>query len=99
MFSDTGNGSRFFCLNAKQIVVMKNQISGTESFVPSFRSTQNVNTLQERYFRSMTDCEVKTDSDRYYMAAIFSACIGFVFPPCLLVAAYCVYKAKKGGKS
>lgn len=78
---------------------MNKLTSGTESFVPSFRSTQDVNTLQKRYFRSITDCEVKTDSDRYYMAAIFSACIGFVFPPCLLVAAYCVYKAKKGGKS
>lgn len=58
---------------------MKNQTSGTESFVPSFRSTQNVNTLQERYFRSITDCEVKTDSDRYYMAAIFSAALALYF--------------------
>lgn len=76
---------------------MKNQTSGTE-YVPSFRSTQNVNTLQERYFRSMTDCEVKTDSDRWYVAAIFSVCITFIFPPAILAAVYCVTKAKKGGK-
>ena len=75
------------------------QLTQGTNYVPSFRTGTDVNTLQERYFRSITDCEVKTDSDRYYMAAIFSACIGFVFPPCLLVAAYCVYKAKKGGKS
>ncbi len=49
---------------------MKNQTTGTQ-FVPSFRSTQDVNTLQERYFRSMTDCEVKTDIDRWYVAVIF----------------------------
>ena len=42
---------------------MKNQTSGTQ-YVPSFRSTQNVNTLQERYFRSMTDCEVKKLSSK-----------------------------------
>lgn len=80
---------------------MKNQLSGTESFVPSFRSTQNVNTLQERYFRSLTDCEVKTDIDRWYVAVIFSICAGFVFPPCFLVSDYCLYKVrqnKKGGK-
>ena len=80
---------------------MKNQASGTESFVPSFRSTQNVNTLQERYFRSLTDCEVKTDIDRWYVAVIFSICAGFVFPPCFLVSAYCLYKVrqnKKGGE-
>lgn len=76
---------------------MKNQFSGTQ-FVPSFRSTQDVNTLQERYYRSMTDCEVKTDVDRWYVAVIFSICAGFVFPPCFLAAIYCAYKAKKGGK-
>ncbi len=74
---------------------MKTQSSGTE-YVPSFRSTQNVNTLQERYFRSMTDCEAKSHSDRWYMAAIFSFCITFIFPPALLSAIYCVIKAKKG---
>lgn len=77
---------------------MKEQTTGTQ-FVPSFRSTQNVNTLQERYARSMTDCEVKTGTDRWYVAVILSICVGFVFPPCFLIAGYCIYKAKKGGKS
>ena len=79
---------------------MKNQTTGTQ-FVPSFRSTQDVNTLQERYYRSMTDCEVKTTSDRWYMATIFSVCTGLVFPPCFLVSIYCLVMAKKcekGGK-
>lgn len=74
-----------------------NKLTTGTQYVPSFRSTQNVNTLQERYYRSMTDCEVKTDTDRWYVAAIFSACVGFIFPPCFLAAGYCVYKAKKGG--
>ena len=76
---------------------MKKDLSGTQ-YVPSFRSTQNVNTLQERYFRSMTDCEVKSISDRWYIATIFTCCIGFIFPPCFLVAIYCLIKAKKGTK-
>ena len=33
---------------------MKKTTPGT-TYVPSFRSTQNVNTLQERYFRSLSD--------------------------------------------
>lgn len=76
---------------------MKTNTTGTQ-FVPSFRSTQDVNTLQDRYFRSMTDCEIKTDTDRWYMATIFSACIGLIFPPCFLVAIYCLIKAKKDKK-
>lgn len=77
---------------------MRKQTTGAQ-FVPSFRSTQDVNTLQERYFRSMTDCEVKTDTDRWYVAVIFSICAGFIFPPCFIATAYCLYKAKKGGSN
>lgn len=78
---------------------MKKQSSGT-TYVPSFRSTQNVNNLQERYFRSLApDCEIKTSSDAYYVSVIACICLTFIFPPCVLAAVYCLYKAKKGGRS
>ncbi|MBR8719928.1 hypothetical protein IX307_001186 [Bacteroides pyogenes] len=49
-----GKWQPFFCLKAKQSQRMKKTTPGT-TYVPSFRSTQNVNTLQERYFRSLSD--------------------------------------------
>ena len=52
--------------------------------------TEQVNNLQRKYYRSLVpDCEVKT------AAAIGWTCAGFLFPPLLVVAALCVYKAKK----
>ncbi|WP_278960934.1 hypothetical protein [Bacteroides pyogenes] len=76
---------------------MKKTTPGT-TYVPSFRSTQNVNTLQERYFRSLSDCQVKTSSDAYYVSAIACICLTFIFPPCVIAAGYCLYQAKKGGR-
>lgn len=93
-----GKWQPFFCLKAKQSQRMKKTTPGT-TYVPSFRSTQNVNTLQERYFRSLSDCQVKTSSDAYYVSVIACICLTFIFPPCVLAAGYCLYKAKKGGKA
>ncbi len=79
---------------------MKTLIQGTPA-VPAFRSTQECNTLQERYYRSICDCEVRTTTDRWYIATIASICATFIFPPCALVAIYCylkAHKSKKGGK-
>ncbi|MDY5433700.1 hypothetical protein [Bacteroides pyogenes] len=62
--------------------------------------TERVNNLQHRYYRSLApDCEVKTSSDAYYVSAIACICLTFIFPPCVLAAGYCLYKAKKGGRS
>lgn len=57
---------------------------------------EQVNNLQRRYYRSLaSDCELRGSSDRWYFGAIFSICIGFMFPPLFAVTALCVYKAKK----
>ncbi len=77
---------------------MKKQLTGT-NYVPSFRTKSDTNTLMERYFRSLSDCEVKTSSDAYYVSAIACFCLTFIFPPCIIGAVYCVLKAKKGGKN
>lgn len=73
---------------------MKQELSGT--YVPSFRSTQNVNTLCSRYLRDLEqECAVRTASDAYYLSAIACITLTFIFPPCILAAGYCLYKAKK----
>lgn len=83
---------------------MKELIVGTSS-VPSSHIavgesvnalTEQVNNLQRRYYRSLApDCELRTASDRWYLGAILSICLGFVFPPLFAATALCVYKAKK----
>lgn len=88
---------------------MRNQSSGTlnvpasgiQSVSESVNAlTEQVNHLQRRYYRSLApDCEVRTASDKWYLRAILSLCAGFVFPPLLAVAGWCVYKAKKGGEA
>ena len=53
--------------------------------------TEQVNNLQSRYYSALaSDCEVRSISDRWYFRLIFF--------PFLLVAAYCVYRAKKSQK-
>ena len=76
---------------------MKLVAQGT-NYVPSFRTGMNVNTLQERYYRSLCDCEVKSTSDRWYIATIASICATFICLPCILVVAYCCLMARKSKK-
>ena len=75
---------------------MKKQLTGTD-YVPSFRTQSDTNTLMGRYFRNLSDCEVKTSSDAYYVSAIACLCLTFICPPCVIAFIYCIIKAKKGG--
>ena len=55
-----------------------------------------VDNLHSRCLRRLgLDCEVRTQSDRWYLRAMTAASIGMAFPPLLIVTAVCVYKAKK----
>ena len=58
--------------------------------------TEQVNNLQNLSYSALApDCEVSTISDRWYFRAIGFTSFGLIFFPLLLVAAYCVYRAKK----
>lgn len=58
--------------------------------------TEQVNNLQSRYYSTLApDCEIRTTSDRWYFRTIGFTSLGLIFPPFLLVAIYCVYRAKK----
>lgn len=80
---------------------MKTLTQGTVP-VPALRSTEECNTLQQRYYRNLQDCKSQvTDSDKWYIATIASLCATFICPPCIIVVAYCYFKARKnkeGGK-
>lgn len=87
------------------VTVMRNQTSGalyapqpTGASIPESVNalTEQVNNLQQRYYRSLApDCEVKTEADRWYLRAISWTCASLVFPPLLIAVALCIYKAKK----
>ena len=63
---------------------MKNQIPGTlnvpASGIPTVGEsvnalTEQVNNLQRRYYRALApDCEVRSSSDRWYLASIACLC-------------------------
>lgn len=44
------------------------------------------------------DCQIKTARDAWYVGAIGALAVTFIFPPAVLALAYCVIKAKKGGR-
>ena len=44
------------------------------------------------------DCQIKTARDAWYVGAICALTLTFIFPPAVLALAYCVIKAKKGGR-
>ena len=91
------------CLNAKNQTVMKSPILNTPvvsapdiNVASNVKAlTEQVNNLQSRYSALASDCEVRTISDRWYFRAIGFTSFGLIFFPLLLVAAYCVYRAKK----
>lgn len=45
-----------------------------------------------------TDCPIETTQDAWYLGAICALTVTFIFPPAVLALAYCVIKAKKGGR-
>ena len=62
-----------------------------------------INKASKKTFRELVnrvlpaECQIKTRQDAWYAGAIFATIATFVFPPALLVLAYCVVQAKKKG--
>ncbi len=44
------------------------------------------------------ECQVKNAADCWYVSAIGSACLSFLFPPAVALLGYCLYRAKKEEK-
>ena len=45
-----------------------------------------------------SDCQIESTQDAWYLGAICALTVTFIFPPAVLALAYCVIKAKKGGR-
>lgn len=88
--------ARELVYNAKQLIVYATINPGHELRALHSAQEPDVNTLQERYFRELKkDCAINSASDAYYVSAIACFCLTFIFPPAVIGAALCVYRAKK----
>lgn len=45
-----------------------------------------------------SDCQIESTQDAWYLGAICALTVTFIFPTAVLALAYCVIKAKKGGR-
>ena len=79
------------------IRIMNKELTLGTTSVPG-HETDFVTKLRDQLNRVLpAECQVKTASDAWYLGAVGSLCVTFVFPPALLAVAYCVIQAKKKG--
>lgn len=74
---------------------MKSKQSLGTNYVPAHRSTVDGKLPSFIAFFLPEDCKVQTSADFYYVTAIACLCATFIFPPCILAAAYYIIKAKR----
>lgn len=77
---------------------MKKELTlGTPS-VPA-HLTNKASKIRELLNKALpADCQIKTARDAWHVGAIGALTVTFIFPPAILALAYCVIKAKKGGR-
>lgn len=77
---------------------MKKELTLGTPAVPA-REINFVTKIRELLNRTLpADCQIKTARDAWHVGAIGALTVTFIFPPAVLALAYCVIKAKKGGK-
>lgn len=77
---------------------MKKELTLGTPAVPA-REINFVTKIRELLNKALpADCQIKTSRDAWYVGAICALTVTFIFPPAVLALAYCVIKAKKGGR-
>ena len=77
---------------------MKKELTIGTSAVPA-HEINFVTKIRELLNRALpADCQIKTARDAWHVGAIGALTVTFIFPPAVLALAYCVIKAKKGGR-
>ena len=77
---------------------MKKELTLGTPAVPA-REINFVTKIRELLNKALpADCQIKTARDAWYVSAICALTVTFIFPPAVLAVAYCVIKAKKGGR-
>ena len=78
---------------------MKKELTLGTPFVPA----RDINVVSKRFRELLNrvlpeECQVKTASDCWYVAAIAAGTLTMMFPPAVAVLVYCVFRAKKAEK-
>ena len=77
---------------------MKKELTLSTPAVPA-HLTNKVSKIREQLNKVLpADCQIKTARDAWHVGAIGALIVTFIFPPAVLALAYCVIKAKKGGR-
>ena len=77
---------------------MKKELTLGTPAVPAPR-TSVADKLREQLNKELpADCQIESTQDAWYLGAICALTVTFIFPPAVLALAYCVIKAKKGGR-
>lgn len=77
---------------------MKKELTLGTPAVPA-REMNFVTKIRELLNKALpADSQIKTARDAWYVGAIGALTVTFIFPPAVLALAYCVIKAKKGGR-
>lgn len=77
---------------------MKKELTIGTSAVPA-HLTNKVSKIREQLNKELpADCQIESTQDAWYLGAIGALTLTFIFPPAVLALAYCVIKAKKGGR-
>lgn len=77
---------------------MKKELTLGTPAVPA-REINFVTKIRELLNRALpADCQIKTARDAWHVGAICALTLTLIFPPAVLALAYCVIKAKKGGR-
>ena len=64
-------------------------------FAEKYIDNINVFVTYKNFQELEKDCSVNSASDAYYLSAIAWFCLTFIFPPAVIGAVVCVYRAKK----
>lgn len=77
---------------------MKKELTAGANSIPAAHEINVVSKIRELINRTLpSECQIQTAQDAWYVAAIGSLCVTFLFPPAVAVAAWCVYRAKREG--
>lgn len=77
---------------------MKKELTLGTPAVPA-HLTNKASKIRELLNRALpADCQIESTQDAWYLGAICALTVTFIFPPAVLALAYCVIKAKKGGR-
>lgn len=77
---------------------MKKELTLGTPAVPA-HLTNKVSKIRELLNKALSaDCQIESTQDAWYLGAIGALTVTFIFPPAVLALAYCVIKAKKGGR-